>query len=524
MANLNLHGDVSKNEKVLQSAYKDLISFGKLFSPQDFLASSTPAFHNEVGQLLLDKQIQQLALVLPRDHAKSTLAAAAVLHRILFASVDRPEFICWIGEAQDQACDNLAWVMNHLYENPAIHYYFGDLEGNKWTKSEFTTSNGCRMIAKGTSQRLRGKKQLSTRYTGIILDDFESELNTKTPESRQQIKDWVTAAVFPAIDFDKGGFLWCNGTIVHYDSFLNGIVQGNREAKHNKEEFSWDVLTYKAILESGKPLWPSRWPIEKLEARKQFYIDTGVPAKFYQEYMNQAKSPEDQIFTEEDINEGLYAGRTKFDEACQSWYIQLDNGKKEYVNIYVGVDPASTLGIRNDFSVIMVVGVTGDNDFYVIEYWRDKVLPMDCADKIFEITERYRPIKRINIETIAYQEMLRDYVQKRSKKEGKFLPGIQQGIKNYGNVKKKDRLWEGLQPMFKAGAVHIRKNMHEFIGELMDFPKGSHDDCIDAFWLACQHAKGNTKAGTEKREKNKLTGQWESKRKKIYNWITGARV
>ena len=78
--------------------------------------------------------------------------------------------------------------------------------------------------------------------------------------------------------------------------------------------------------------------------------------------------------------------------------------------------------------------------------------------------------------------------------------------------------------MFKAGAVHIRKNMHEFIGELMDFPKGSHDDCIDAFWLACQHAKGNTKAGTEKREKNKLTGQWESKRKKIYNWITGARV
>ena len=80
MANLNLHGDVSKNEKVLQSAYKDLISFGKLFSPQDFLASSTPAFHNEVGQLLLDKQIQQLALVLPRDHAKSTLAAAAVLH------------------------------------------------------------------------------------------------------------------------------------------------------------------------------------------------------------------------------------------------------------------------------------------------------------------------------------------------------------------------------------------------------------------------------------------------------------
>ncbi len=102
------------------------------------------------------------------------------------------------------------------------------------------------MIGKGTSQRLRGKKQLSTRYTGIILDDFESELNTKTPDSRRQIKEWVTAAVYPAIDFDKDGFLWCNGTIVHYDSFLNGLVKGSQVAKKTVEEYAWDVFTRKA--------------------------------------------------------------------------------------------------------------------------------------------------------------------------------------------------------------------------------------------------------------------------------------
>ena len=84
-------------------AYTDLISFGKLFSPQDFLASATPNFHKEVGKLLLNRKEQQLGLVLPRDHAKSTLAATAVMHRFLFASKDRPEFIAWIGEAQDQA-------------------------------------------------------------------------------------------------------------------------------------------------------------------------------------------------------------------------------------------------------------------------------------------------------------------------------------------------------------------------------------------------------------------------------------
>ena len=60
---------------------------------------------------------------------------------------------------------------------------------------------------------------------------------------------------------------------------------------------------------------------------------------------------------------------------------------------------------------------------------------MECADEIFKIFKRYSPVKRVNIETIAYQEMLRDYVSKRSKKEGKFLPGIEMGIKGYGNQK-----------------------------------------------------------------------------------------
>ena len=357
----------------------------------------------------------------------------------------------------------------------------------------------------------------------MVLDDFESELNTKTPEARQQIKNWVTAAVYPAIDFDKNGFLWCNGTIVHYDSFLNNLVRDHQAAKKNGEEFSWEIVTYKAMLEDGTTLWPSRWPVKKLEERKQFYIDSGTPAKFYQEYMNQAKSPEDQIFSEGDITDGLYRGNCRYDEAIDSWYIQFDDKSKEYVNIYIGVDPASTINTYSDFSVIMVIGVTAKFDYYVIEYWRKRVLPMECADEIFKYVKRYSPVKRVNIETIAYQEMLRNYVQRKSKDEGLFIPGINQGIKGYGNVKKKDRLFEGLQPMFRQGAVHLKKDQHEFIGELLDFPKGSHDDCIDAFWLSTQFARGNKAISSKSKKIKDKNGNFIKKRK-LYNWITGTRV
>ena len=88
MANLNLNGNLSEHEKTLENVRNDLISFGVCFSPQDFMASKTPDFHRNIGKLLLDRDIQQLALVLPRDHAKSTLAACAVLHRFLFATKD----------------------------------------------------------------------------------------------------------------------------------------------------------------------------------------------------------------------------------------------------------------------------------------------------------------------------------------------------------------------------------------------------------------------------------------------------
>tara|TARA_R100001198_G_scaffold14363_1_gene6646 strand:+ start:1676 stop:3241 length:1566 start_codon:yes stop_codon:yes gene_type:complete len=515
--NLNMHGDVSKKEEMLHLAYSDLITFGKLFSPQDFLASATPPFHQEVGKLLLDRTIQQLCLVLPRDHAKSTLGATAILHRFLFAEKDRPEFIAWIGEAQDQAIDNIQWIANHIYQNPAIHYYFGDLQGDKWTKNEIVLANGCRMIGKGASQRLRGKKQYSTRYTGIILDDFESELNTKTPDSRMQMKNWVTAAVYPAIDFDKRGFLWCNGTVVHWDSFLNNIILNKQKADKEGTPYAWEVYTKKAI-EEGKPIWESRWSMEKLEQRKQFYIDSGTPAKFYQEYMNQARSPEDAVFSEEDINDGLYTGRYRFDEKQGCWVVEID-GKWTPIDIYLGIDPASSVADHRDYSVIMVVGVTDEHDYYVLEYWRERALPMDCAEQIFKIFKKYKPVKRVNIETIAYQEMLRDYVMRESKKRGLFLPGIEKGIKGY-TQKKKDRLFEGLQPMFRQKAVHCKKEHTEFIGELMDFPKGAHDDTIDAFYLATQFTHGRHKPKNLSRTGKKI----KKKVYKSYDWMSGKRI
>ena len=75
---------------------KDLVAFGQLFLPEDFMKSSAAPFHYEVGNKLLDRTLRKLCIVLPRGHSKSTMAKAALLHRIYFNPQGKKR-ICSLG-------------------------------------------------------------------------------------------------------------------------------------------------------------------------------------------------------------------------------------------------------------------------------------------------------------------------------------------------------------------------------------------------------------------------------------------
>ena len=156
--------NVSEKEQVLELAKKDIIAFGQLFMPEDFMKSTPAPYHYELSDLLLDDTKKRNCIILPRGHSKSTLAKAALMYHLYFNPEGKKEFIAWVAEEQSQAIDHIKYIQNHIEMNPALNYYFGDLQGSKWTEKEFTTSKGDRVIAKGTSQRLRGRSQLGLRY------------------------------------------------------------------------------------------------------------------------------------------------------------------------------------------------------------------------------------------------------------------------------------------------------------------------------------------------------------------------
>ena len=133
MANINFH-NVGKEEEALKLAYTDLVAFGKLFLPDDFMRSETPFFHYEVMDAISNQDIRQLAVVLPRGHGKTVLTKCGIMHNFCFAK--EPLFYGWVAASSKISVPNLDYIKYHLEYNDKVRYYFGDLKGRKWTEDD----------------------------------------------------------------------------------------------------------------------------------------------------------------------------------------------------------------------------------------------------------------------------------------------------------------------------------------------------------------------------------------------------
>jgi len=109
--------NVSEAEEVFRLASKDLISFGKLFLPDDFTRSETPPFHYEVADSIDNKEVKQLAIILPRGHGKTVLTKASVLKDFVFCPKDDMFFYAWVSATQKLSVGNMDYIKHHLEYN-----------------------------------------------------------------------------------------------------------------------------------------------------------------------------------------------------------------------------------------------------------------------------------------------------------------------------------------------------------------------------------------------------------------------
>ena len=517
--NINSH-NVSESEEALLLASKDLIAFGKLFLSNDFMRSETPFFHYEIADIIDDKSVKQTAIIIPRGHGKTVLTKASILKDFLFCPKDDFLFYAWVSATQKLSVGNMDYIKHHLDYNERIRYYFGDLKGRKWTEEDIELSNGCKLISKSNVAGIRGGAKLHKRYDLIILDDFEHEANTITREARDKNANLVTAVVYPALE-PHTGRLRVNGTPVHYDSFINNLLTNHAKAEKAGKDFAWKVITYKATQPDGTPLWASFFPSSKLEEKKKFYMDSGQPHKYYQEYMMEVMSEDDAVWTRQHLK--YYDGYYKNENDIN--YLSMD-GNDIPVNTFIGCDPATDIDTKHsDFSVIMVIAIDANNELYVLEYERHRSIPTigtksadggiigrtGVVDYILELHKKYNCISS-TVEDVAMNrsifQALNDERRRLNRYDIAVIP------QKPGGSNKRNRIYSGLSGRFSMGTVHIRKNMFDLINEIVTFgPKMSHDDTIETLYYAQIHAfPPNMK-------KNKDKKAWFKPKKRAKSWL-----
>ena len=514
--------NVSEAEEVFELASKDLISFGKLFLPDDFMRSETPPFHYEVSDAIDDKSVKQLAIILPRGHGKTVLTKASVLKDFVFCPKDDMMFYAWVSATQKLSVGNMDYIKHHLEYNDRFLYYFGKMKGPKWTEEDIELSNGCKLISKSNVAGIRGGAKLHKRYDLIILDDFEHEANTITRDARDKNANLVTAVVYPAIE-PHTGRLRVNGTPVHYDSFINNLLINHARAISDGESFAWKIITYKAYTKSGNALWSSWFPTSKLEEKKKFYQDSGQASKFYQEYMMEVQSAEDALWTREHIK--YWKGYYDYD-ADENQNFLVVEGERFPVNCFVGCDPATDIDTKeSDFSVIMCIAIDSDNNLYVLDYERHRSIPTIGAknaenviidrkgvvDYILEMHQKYHCISS-TVEDVAMNRSVFQSLNDERRRLNKFDVAVIP--EKPGGRQKINRIYSGLSGRFSMGTVHIRENMFDLTNEIVTFgPRMAHDDTIEALFYANLHA---FPSDLSKNDDKKL---WFKPKKRVKSWI-----
>lgn len=213
----------------------------------------------------------------------------------------------------------------------------------------------------------------------------------------------------------------------------------------------WSVVYESAIRPDGSLLFPERLTKDFLDSARR----TMGSYLYANQYLNQV-IPEDE---------------KRFKPQWLRYYAHLP----ELRHTFAFVDPAIGQKDHHDYTGITVVHVDADANWYVQLAARYRLTPTEIVAKLFELQSQFGCMA-IGIEVVAYQEALLYILDEEMKRRQMIIPV--KGIPRT-KVSKETRIL-GLVPRFEWGKCFVSQGMIDFEDEYNTFPRGSHDDILDA--------------------------------------------
>lgn len=428
---------------------------GRVLLPELATPRATPAFHRECWSLVCDPAADRVAIAAPRAHAKST---AITFTTSLASSLFRHDpYTVIVSRTYALATEFIRTLKTSLLTNERLRRAFGVKGLTKDTENDFICQMDdgyeFRMEALGFGGSVRGLNWNTQRPTRIVLDDVEDDELVLSRERRDKAMDWLLQALLPAMDPVRNRAV-AVGTFMHIDSLLKNLV----------DDPEWRSLVYEAHNDDFSTiLWPEMYTRERLLKIRKGYEAQNRLDRYNMEYRNRVVDTSSGFFRKAEFL------------PMEDHHYKPDF--KSMLSWWASGDFAWSVKEKSDFTVLPICGVDYDNNIYVYHIERARMDGGEVVKKMFELQEEFNPGMWFN-ERGAIHNSLLAAIEMQQRRSGVFL-----NIKGMPAHKEKQIRARPFQARMRAGSVYwnTRADWYpEVMQELLEFPRGKHDDCVDA--------------------------------------------
>lgn len=438
--------------------------------------AATPPFHRECWDICCSKE-KYVAIAAPRAHAKSTAITLGYgLATLLFR---QRKFMLLVSDTESQSSLFLGTFKQELQENTELADLFGlkrDDKGLvKFIKDsetdivvECTDGHRFRIIAKGAEQKLRGLIWNGSRPDIIMIDDMENDELVMNKERRDKMRRWFKGALLPCLS-DRG-IVRMVGTILHMDSLLERLMPGDAEKTTHRvglKTFStrkgmWKSVKYRAHNEDfTELLWPEKKSAEDFKLLYEEAVRDGTTDIYSQEYLNYPLDEAVSFFKKQD-------------------FLRISEEENKYkLHYYVTADLAISESEKADYSVFVVAGVDENKVIHIKDIIRERLDGRDIVDTLLSLQRIYEP-EAVGIEEMQVSKAIGPFLREEMVRNNVYLSLIP--LKHNG--KDKVARSRSIQARMRAHGLRFNKDADwypTFENECLTFPRGKHDDQVDAF-------------------------------------------
>lgn len=430
----------------------------------------TPKMHYQIIDLIADPNVEETAIEIHREGAKTTVVTEQTIIRALqsgeFIGYGEVTNIIIFSATRSMVVDIFKNIKasrdnsDKLYETMPLGTtrdgkVLADKENELCIRS--VMGHNVYVQARSAGESMRGTRREGKRPQVVIFDDILGDDQKTSEDARNKTKIWKAGVVMPA----------CNSSVMHVTPegkevrrkiITVGTPMADNDAVRSALKSKYTVGLFLPLIQNfGTKRAISNWkglhPIHEVKRLYNVAVESGTLSEFNRERLLKVRDDSTAIFK---------------DKYFITWDIKKLRQKYPLMVCYTTMDMAIAQKDSNDRAVIMTIAVDPAGRWYRMRTDAGRMTPREIIKILFEHMITYSSIK-FKAEAAALQQVLDYFIKEEQERRGIYFPV--ETLKN-NSVKSKVARVMALEPRMASNRILLNPEEIEHNEELKKQLKG----------------------------------------------------